>query len=276
MPSRVEIPKFPNNKRIAVTTSFDDGVIHDRRVIEAFNEWGLKGTWNLNSGRFKPHEHSANFIPPNEVATLYAGHEVAIHTVTHPHLPKLDHNQIATEVLDDRKALEDLVQYPVRGMAYPYGTFDKHVIEVLRALGIAYARTTQKMDACFPPEERLAWAATNHQYDKIGDIGVPEKWNDWYHSKWFNGVFFIWGHTYEFNNKNDWQSLERIYKPLAGKLDVWYCTNIQLFDYEHARRQIQIAANKKSAHNPTALPITLLVDGRSIEVPPGATILLEN
>ena len=50
IPSRVEIPFFPFGKRIAVTTSFDDGVVQDRRVVKAFNEWGLKGTFNLNSG----------------------------------------------------------------------------------------------------------------------------------------------------------------------------------------------------------------------------------
>jgi peptidoglycan/xylan/chitin deacetylase (PgdA/CDA1 family) len=271
MPNRIEIPRFPGNKRIAVTTSFDDGVIHDRRVVEAFNEWGLKATWNLNSDKLRgTHPQQENFIPANEVAKLYAGHEVAIHTVTHPHLPRLDALQIATEVLDDRKALEDLVQYPVRGMAYPYGTFDKHVITVLRALGIVYCRTTQKADHCFPVDEPLAWPATNHQYDP----GVPEKWQDWYNSKWFNGVFFLWGHTYEFNNKNDWPSLERIYKPLAGKPDVWYCTNIQLFDYEYARRQLVIAANKKSAYNPTGLAITILADGNPIDVPAGKTTQL--
>jgi peptidoglycan/xylan/chitin deacetylase (PgdA/CDA1 family) len=273
MPNRIEIPKFPNNKRIAVTTSFDDGVIHDRRVVDAFNQWGLKATWNLNSGHFlKP---DGNHVPANEVATLYAGHEVAIHTVTHPHLPRLDASQIVTEVLDDRKALEDLVQYPVRGMAYPYGTFDKNVIDILRSLGIAYARTIVRADNCFPPEEPLAWPATHHQYDKTPEGAVPERWNEWYNSKWFNGVFYIWGHTYEFNNKNDWPSLERIYKPLAGKPDVWYATNIQLFDYENARRQLILAANKNFAYNPTALSVTILADDKQIEVPPGQTIQLE-
>jgi len=145
-PQRVEIPSFPGGKRIAVTTSFDDGVIEDRRVIAAFNEWGLKGTFNLNSGAFG---RPAN-VAASEVASLYRGHEVAVHTVTHPHLPKLDPAQIAREVLDDRIALEDLVGYPVRGMAYPYGTYNKMVIDCLRQLGIVYARTTENAGNCFP------------------------------------------------------------------------------------------------------------------------------
>ncbi len=43
-PDRVEITRFPEGKRIAVTTSFDDNQTFDRRIVAAFNEWGLKAT----------------------------------------------------------------------------------------------------------------------------------------------------------------------------------------------------------------------------------------
>lgn len=260
-PRRVEIPLFPQGKRIAVTTSFDDGVVEDRRVIAAFNEWGLKGTFNLNSGAFGRPGH----VEATEVADLYRGHEVAVHTVTHPWLTRLDDAQIAREVLEDRVALEDLVGYPVRGMAYPYGDFNQHVIDVLRRLGIVYARTTVNAQPCFPVTEPLAWPATGHQYvDKLTD-----RFTAMYENKSATGVFFIWGHTYEFDRKNDWPSLERIYRPLAGKPDVWYCTNLELFDYEAARRRVVIAANRATAFNPSALPVTLKVDGRLVDVPAG-------
>ena len=268
-PRRIEIPKFPGNKRIAVTTSFDDGVNADKRVLECFNEWGLKGTWNLNSRGLDPHPHDKT-IPPHEVAKTYAGHEVALHTVTHPHLERLDAAQIAYEVLDDKKALEDLVAYPVRGMAYPCGTWNETVINVLRALGIVYARTIQNADPCFPPPEPLAWPATAHHLDPA----VPQKWHDFYNHPHTNGVFFLWGHAYEFELNNDWPALERIFKPLAQKPDVWYCTNIELFDYEAARQRIIIAANRGSACNPSGRPVTLLLDGRPINVPAGQTISL--
>jgi peptidoglycan/xylan/chitin deacetylase (PgdA/CDA1 family) len=269
VPNRVEIPKFPGNKRIAVTASFDDGVETDRPVIERFNAWGLKATWNLNSVGLNPHPY-AKTIPLEQIAEVYHGHEVALHTVTHPHLERLDAAQIAYEILDDKKALENFVGYPIRGMAYPCGTWNQTVINVLRALGIVYARTVEKRDHCFPPEESLAWPATAHQFD----AGLSEKWKEWYDSQWFNGVFFIWGHSYEFELQKDWAGLERIFKPLAGKKDVWYCTNIELFDYEAARKQIVIAANRGSAYNPSGKTITLLADGRQIEVPRGRAVSL--
>ena len=52
------------------------------------------------------------------------------------------------------------------------------------------------------------------------------------------------------------------------------CTNIELFDYEDARRRVQIAANRATAFNPSALAVTLNVDGRLIDVPPGQLVEL--
>lgn len=277
-PSRVEICRFPAGKRIAVTASFDDGHTFDRRVVEAFNAWGLKGTFNLNSGTMPragvPTVESGDRsrLDASEIAELYRGHEVAIHTLTHPWLERLDASQIATEVLEDRKALEDLVGYPVRGMAYPYGTYDARVIETLRGLGIVYARTTENVANCFPPGEPLAWGSTAHQYTE--NPSVPERFAQLHANPRYSGVFFVWGHGYEFHDKNDWAGLERIYKPLSGHADVWYCTNIELFDYEDARRRVQIAANKKTAFNPSALTVTLNVDGRLVDVPPGKLVSL--
>jgi hypothetical protein len=89
------------------------------------------------------------------------------------------------------------------------------------------------------------------------------------------GVYFIWGHTYEFARPADrWAEMETLFAPLAGHDCVWYCTNIELFDYEAARQRVVIAANKLSAYNPSAIPVTLIVDGRLVEALPGKVVSL--
>jgi len=277
IPKRIEICSFPQGKRIAVTTSFDDGDEGDRRIIASFNEWGLKGTFNLNSGSLRTNgiksEYDTNQkLDRSEIAEVYKGHEVAIHTITHPGLSRLDASQIACEVLEDRKALEDLVGYPVRGMAYPFGDYNKQVVEILRSLGIVYCRTCNVVSPCFPPAEPLLWGSTGHMYSQ--NPTIPEQFEKLYAIPYYSGVFFVWGHAFEFHNKKDWASLERIFKPLSGKPDVWYCTNIELFDYEEARKRIAIAANRATVFNPSALTVTLNVDGTLIDVPGGKTISL--
>jgi peptidoglycan/xylan/chitin deacetylase (PgdA/CDA1 family) len=197
MATTIEILPFPDDKRIAVTTSWDDGRVYDRRIVAAFNEWGLKGTFNLNSSLLSRTGHplpeeSRGYLEACEVRDLFAGHEVAVHSATHPHLPRLDHGQIAAEVLDDRRALEDLVGYPVRGMAYPFGTYNTRVIEVLRSLGIVYRRTTENRDPCFPPAEPLAWASTMHQFSEQPSP-LPDRWEQFYAGKSYGKVFYVWG-----------------------------------------------------------------------------------
>jgi len=269
-PNRIEIPAFPGGKRIAVTTSWDDGQVFDRWVVEVLNKLGMKGTFNLNSGWLGrtggPNPASKGTLDAAEVAALYAGHEVAVHTVTHPSLALLDAAQIVNEVLEDRRALEELVGYPVRGMAYPNGSYDARVIEALRATGIVYSRTTEANVTAFPPSEPLAWATTLHALH-----GLLERWNAFYPNRWSHGVFYVWGHSYEFENDRD--ALERLFTPLSGLPDVWYCTNIELFDYAYARHRLVIAANKQSVFNPSAQPVTLRIDGQLHEVPAGLTRL---
>ena len=237
----------------------------------------MKATFNLNSGGLgrtgvKPPDDSWERIDASEVVELYRGHEVAIHSVTHPWLDRLEPSQIAMEILEDRKALEDIVGYPVRGMAYPFGAYNQQVIDILRALGVVYCRTTKNEDPCFPPKEPLAWHSTAHQFAE--NPTVPERFEKIYQNERYNGVFYIWGHSFEFHQRNDWDALERIFKPLSGKPDVWYCTNIELFDYEAARQRLVIAANRKTVLNPSALTVTINVDGKLIEVPPGQVTAL--
>lgn len=272
-PSRIEIPAFPGNRRFALTTSWDDGRVYDRQVVAMLNQLGIKGTFNLNSGVLDRGSDGTGHIRADEVATLFSGHEVAIHTVTHPFLDRLDASQIALEVLEDRQRLESLVGYPVRGMAYPFGAYSQRVIDVLGGLGIVYSRTVENAWSVWPAKEPLAWATTCHQF--VGPSGAGEKFTEWVNGRWSSGLFYVWGHSYEFAEAGrSWADLERIYKPMAGRTDTWYCTNIELFDYEAARQRIVIAANRMTAFNPSALSVTLLVDGKVVEVPGGKTLPL--
>ena len=76
------------NKKKAVTFSYDDGVTQDIRLIELLNQYGLKCTFNLNSetlgkkGTLTRVGKRISFytIHPEDVKYIYDGHEVAVHT----------------------------------------------------------------------------------------------------------------------------------------------------------------------------------------------------
>ena len=70
---------FPGGKHKVLTLSYDDGKVADRRLVALLNEYGVKGTFNVNTGleRFYSKEYYEERIPITEYKELYKGHEVA-------------------------------------------------------------------------------------------------------------------------------------------------------------------------------------------------------
>ncbi|MDD3117931.1 MAG: polysaccharide deacetylase family protein, partial [Victivallales bacterium] len=199
---------WPQGLSGALTTSWDDGTEFDRRLVEILNAHGIKGTFNLNSGMFgftREQSKWKNYISADEVASLYAGHEVAVHTVSHPWLQRLSDDMIRSEVLEDRRTLEQLVGYPVRGMALPYGTDDERVRAILRSAGIVYVRPVVRNSEPFAlPGDFMNWQVTAHHKNDIRLL-----WKEFveYHSH-SDKLFYLWGHSYEFADNNNWNLIE--------------------------------------------------------------------
>src|SRR5271156_2055125 len=152
----VSLSLFPGGRSKALTLSYDDGVVDDRRLVEIFNRHGLRGTFHLNSGTLG----RENTLAPKEIATLFAGHEVSAHSVTHPFLDQLSPAAVIQELTEDRRRLEELCGYPVRGMSYPYGTFNDQIVALLPSIGIKYSRTVLSTDRFDIPDNFLTWHPT--------------------------------------------------------------------------------------------------------------------
>ena len=219
-----------------ITFSFDDGVTQDRRLIALLNKYGLKGTFNLNSslfglkggweqnGRFLSH----NKVMPSEVKTLYAGHEVAVHTLTHPNLTGEEEETIVYQVEEDRNRLSDLVGYDVCGMAYPCGGVnnDERVAAIIKEkTGVRYSRTIVSTYSFDLPKNvyRLDPTVGIHQPKDIFQLAnkflsmTPD----------LPQLFYIWGHSYEFDvmDEMSWERFEEFCKLISGREDVFYVTN---------------------------------------------------
>src|SRR5690554_3213433 len=106
---------FPGGKHKVLTMSYDDGNIADRKLVKIFDRYGVKGTFHINSGLLGVGDR----VGSDEIRTLYEGHEVSAHTVTHPTIARIPKEQLICEIMEDRKALERLTGFTVRGMSYP-------------------------------------------------------------------------------------------------------------------------------------------------------------
>lgn len=257
---------FPGGKHKALTMSYDDGRIEDRRLVEMFNEYGIRGTFNINSGL-----DWENMIPLNEMKTLYQGHEVACHTYQHPTIARCPIDQTAWQILWDRKTLEEAVGYPVRGLAYPNGSYDDEIKKLLPSLGIEYARTTRSTNDFQIPRDFLEWDATCHHTRNLLELG--QKFVDLYKTQYLY-LMYVWGHSYEFTNHNNWDLMEKFCRMVGGKEDIWYATNIQIVDYLKAAKRLVYTVDMDCVMNPNACSVWIQVDDRFLEIPGGQTVAI--
>ena len=127
---------FPEGRYKALTLSYDDGKITDRRLTEIFRAADIRATFHLNSAYLGSSAgHRIPYISEDEVKTLYKGFEVASHTCTHPTMGRTPAALNISEVLKDREALEHLCGYPVQGFSYPNGVYSEELSALLKKLG---------------------------------------------------------------------------------------------------------------------------------------------
>ncbi len=247
---------FPRGKLKALTMSYDDGPIHDRRLVEIFNRCAIRGTFHLNSGPLG----KEGKITREEVATLYEGHEVSCHTTKHYFLERIPNMEVVRQIITDKEALESLCGYVVRGMSYPFGTHDERSVEILRSMGMKYSRTTASHNGFGLPDDFMLWHPTCHHKG-----GIMEKLERFKNGKYPLSLFYVWGHSYEFNNDNNWELMEEFCAAAQGMDDTWYATNIEIYDYVTAMRNCEMSADCAMIYNPSATSVWVEIDGKLIE-----------
>ncbi len=250
--------RFPEGRIKTLTLSYDDGVEQDRKLIEIMNKYGLKGTFNLNSGEYAEEGHVYPVgtihrrMSRSMVTDTYknSGHEVAVHGLTHPWLEQLPKNVCVKEICEDRANLETQFGGVVRGMAYPFGTYNDAVVEILRENGIAYSRTVHSTGQFRMPEDWLRLPATCHHDDpKLMEYAKQFLEGNSYGSPW---MFYLWGHSYEFEQNNNWNVIEKFAEYMGGREEIWYATNIQIYNYCKAFEQLRFNTGMTYAENPTS------------------------
>ncbi|WP_199613950.1 polysaccharide deacetylase family protein [Paenibacillus alkalitolerans] len=259
---------FPGGKHKVLTMSYDDGKIADRKLIEIFNRYGIKGTFHINSGLLG----AGDRIGAEEASTLYAGHEVSAHTVTHPTIARSPREQLIHEIMEDRKALERLTGYTVRGMSYPNGSYSRAIMDLLPHLGIEYARTVNSSRSFAMPDRLLEWNPTCHHNHDVLELA---KAFDALHKRQYLYMMYVWGHSYEFDQQNNWDVIERFCEFIGGRENIWYATNIEIVDYLHAFDRLQFSAACEFVYNPSAMSVWLSVGGEIAEAKGGELTRLD-
>ena len=277
--------RFPGGKFKAVTLSYDDGHVDDIRFTETINRYGLKCTFNLvGSWLARKTGLSCDFVRQEILAK---GHEVANHGYEHRAQGMIRPVEGVRDVLDSRLWLEKEFGIIVRGMAQAdrsvnrFRTPDRYdaMESRLRDLDIAYCRSTSGDGTDFSlPENWLHWVPTCHH-------GIPNvlesidrflelKEENLYRAMRDPKIFFLWGHAFEFERTHGWDLLEQICQKLSGRDEIWYATNMEIYEYTQAYRSLVYSADGRRIYNPSLLEIWFDVDGTLYSIKSGQTITI--
>ena len=79
----------------------------------------------------------------------------------------------------------------------------------------------------------------------------------------------------EFDNKDNWDRLEKICEKISRKDDIWYATNIEIYDYIQAYNALIFRADNSAVYNPTLQTVWFDRDGTLYSVEPGQTLKLK-
>lgn len=273
--------RFPEGKAKAFTLSYDDGIKADIRLLKIMKENGLKGTFNLNSRLFDRDSESWHGRMDEE-ATFNVfkdcNQEIALHGARHIYLDKVPLAEAVREVVDNREYLEEKYERIVRGMAYAYNGFNEDVKRVLKDLGVAYARTTKPTYSFAIPSDFLEWNPTLHHTDeRLSEMtekflsSSPED-----EAKHREGwLYYIWGHSYEFDDNGDWYKIEDLAKKLNGRKDIWFATNMEVYEYVTAYNSLAYSIDGERVYNPSAIPVWVEVRGKVYKIGAGETVAFD-
>ena len=236
-----------------------------------------------------------NRIPKEEWTSLYAGHEVAIHTVTHPTIARCPSPEIFHEIYDDKMEIEKVFGYPVRGIAYPNGSCDDRCVDIARNAGIVYGRiAADKYSTVCSAETNAKFAEAPILLGDENGFGMPDDYMRWlptchhnHHLKEFGKKFmslkkkqylymmYVWGHSYEFGRDNNWDVMERFCEMTGNRDDIWYATNIEYVNYMEAAKRLIYAYDSSFVYNPNAVSVWITINNNTVvEIPGGSQIEL--
>lgn len=198
--------------------AIDDGTIYDKKVIDIFNKYNIRATFNLNSGLQdfvwykdnKPVERLKLY----ENRHIYDNHEVASHSLTHPWLTSLSDEDVYREVKEDVDNIERIFDRKVTSFSFPFDYFDERTINIIKSIGITQIILPEIDNSFKFPRDLFHIKVTSWNIDdaltKV-DGFIKDK----------NAELFIYlSHSYDYEFANSYDKLERLCKKVKDTSDI--------------------------------------------------------
>ena len=267
---------FPGGNAKAFNVSFDDGVYQDIRFVELLNRYGLKGTFNINSGLMKQgfewtHEcgMTVKRLPEDVVKELYRGHEVASHTFSHPYMDHYSKTDILRELASDRFFLEQIFDREVTGYATPFYYYSDLVASCVKECGFSYARISEESNDYSIPEDFYRWRGSKFHWDQ----DLEDFIQGFLQTDQELALCQLVGHSYDLDVMDLWDRTESVFCRIASAGDLLAATHFELVQYLRAMECARISAGE--IVNESELPLWFCVDGETVSIQPGCKMTID-
>ncbi len=238
-------PRADSRRNVIVTTSWDDGHVHDRRLAELLVAYRLRATFYIapHNREIAPRARLAK----GAIADLSTRFEIGGHTLTHVRLPQTSPAQARHEIAAGKADLEDITGRPIRSFCYPGGAYEPAHLGMVRDAGFSLARTVVRHRSRLS-RSLLELPTTFHAFRHLADgpsalrlakgrvMAATRYYLNWdeFAIACFDrcvatgGVFHLWGHSWEISATGDWARLERVFDHISGRSDVTYIDNHEI------------------------------------------------
>jgi peptidoglycan/xylan/chitin deacetylase (PgdA/CDA1 family) len=238
--------------RVVVTTSWDDGHVLDHRLADLLDRYGVEGTFYVSPEDVEIPERER--LSPAGTAELAARFEIGGHTRHHIRLTQLTDATAQEEIVSGKAMVEDSIGTALTAFCYPGGAYGQPHPGMVEEAGFVLGRTVERWrsDLGAPYEMPTSVNAYRHLVDGAQVLrlahGNPARaaryfwnWDDLAIAAFEallsagSGCYHFWGHSWEIDDHDDWERLERVLAHIGGRPEVDYLDNTAAFELERSR-----------------------------------------
>jgi peptidoglycan/xylan/chitin deacetylase (PgdA/CDA1 family) len=228
----------PTPRKPLLTTSWDDGHVLDFRIAELLTQYGLTGTFYI------PRSAPTGTMSEDHVRELSAIFEIGAHTLDHLFLTEINLPRAAVQIVGSKQWVEQTTGEPCTIFCPPAGKLTRQHLGIIKASGFSAVRSVEYMSLDHPRDgdvEGLSLIPTTIQAKPTPGsaylrnvakrFALRNLWLYLLHARspiWSdnvrrlleltiarNGVFHLWGHSWEIEEHHQWDRLEQVFQLMS-------------------------------------------------------------
>lgn len=213
-----------------LTFSWDDGALQDEKLFELHSKYEIPGMFFVPT----KNREGRDVLTPEMIRKSESKYiKFGGHTQNHIYLTELNLNDVETEVVENKKYLEDVLGHQVDDFCLPGGKYSRGILKIIykhyKTIRTADTMNFRSMERLLKPsihfyprgfKSLLGNAVRNDSYREFGFLlrhfnddyfDVINKLIEYERTK-NNRIVMIWGHSWEIEKLGLWNKLEHLMK----------------------------------------------------------------